>query len=126
MYRSLCGPLACMLLGSSAAVLSLAPSGIGSWRNCRASSQMLCNGLQAPELYAMAMAAAGALGVTEVPELWLQSSAQAAVHYLRMPLRRFHGLDGDLGFAVSALHSSRKSTSAGPAIDALPDHAITP
>ena len=71
------------------------------------STQSLCDGLQAPELYAMAMAAADALGVTEVPELWLQSSAQAAVHYLRMPLRRFHGLDGDLGFEVSAPHFSK-------------------
>ena len=85
---------------------------------------ILCDGLQAPELYTMAMAAAGALGVTEVPELWLQSSAQAAVHYLRMPLRRFHGLDGDLGFAVSAPHFSRKKLSwschcclAGPQMD---------
>ena len=68
----------------------------------------------------MAMAAAGALGVTKVPELWLQSSAQAAVHYLRMPLRRFHGLDGDLGFGVSAPNFLRKTISADPAMDARP------
>ena len=107
MNRSLRGRLASAAVLQCSLLLPPRSTAASEFKHAFKSS-ILCDGLQAPELYAMAMAAAGALGVTEAPELWLQPSAQAAVHYLRMPLRRFHGLDGDLGFTVSAPHVSKK------------------
>ena len=57
--------------------------------------------MQAPHLHHMLAQAAAALGINNTPELYVQNSSQAAIYYLQVPLRRFHGLAGTLAFQVT-------------------------
>ncbi|KAK9814601.1 hypothetical protein WJX72_008501 [[Myrmecia] bisecta] len=72
---------------------------------------------QVPQLYCDLLEVCELLRIPHMPELYVVNSREAALHYLRVPLRPFHGMDGGLGFQGSQPATAAPSTSSfGPAL----------
>ena len=89
--------------------------------------------MQAPQLYKLLSDAADALGLQRSPQLFLQQSHQAALHYVELPVSsRLPGLPASMSKARHANHSSATADGLadapqqGTAGDTEPDSSLTP